>query len=940
VIKKTGLSLLILFCLLHLNAHAADQLIKEGMDKVEDWHVDMDAGAQAQLKAAAGKEGQALALDFDFAQSQWVQVWKRIELNLSDAQYFKIIFQGTGGGNNLQIKLVDQDGSTYGVTLEGMVPAEQWTEMEIPLVNFQHFWGGDDKFNKDSLRKIYIGLTRADGGKGTFLVDGIQFSKNPTGQSGGGASGASLDMETSSGYTAGGESGSATTLNVVEGHSGKGLQVQYDFGTGTWLQIQKNVQWNIKPYNHLVFWYKASGAVNNLQVKIVDRDGSTFGATFEGVAPSEDWIEAKLPLNELNYFWGGDAALDATDVRKFFFAVTKNEGGAGTVEVDELKFVNIAIAQEQADRPKIKIEKEYKVEGLDTAVYVENVLQAFTKNHPIGYRTAWGGVTSSISEAVVPESGIKKSDDATLENVLLLAEIALKKQNRTEVNNLLKLVFSENYFWNKEGKCPVWLVDSEGNKKSVSASGAVYLCPSAELFRLTRVLNQAEAYVGQEMSKQWAQQIVDALNALKKENLVLPLGAVKENKLEPAQSRKTYLGVQDLTACLLISKWLAKEDFLGIAEKAVEVIKEDASPFGLVSDQILWGENGIQTVQDPAHHEHFLFNQLKIAISLAEYARETENPALDKRPKKLLKFLIKNYSADGKIITSYDSATGAALCNFESLMVYAQAVRLALAYQNLAFAETLIREKIVPSFVNEGALHGLFLDSRSGKAWAFDQLQVILALLEYQTSLKSSEGKYESFTQKPAAKKFLEKPFDVIDIYDFLDMDAISELGKSEGNFDGVGFSFGATSFGPSHTFFMCLEKDMVFLVPLKEGQGNNVVQCAAQEIEIQPGHYSKVHLLVSAHHGNVSDFMQLKYMDGSTERLPFSAGDWWHAPKLGHISRACDLVQNGQKIRDRKVNLFHIEAPADPEKILKSVILPPNGKAVVFSMTAEKKES
>lgn len=937
--KKLLLSVFVLSCLLLVNAYSAEQLIREGMDKVEDWHADVDAGASAQIKAAAGKDGQALELDFDFAQSQWVQVWKRIELNLSEAQYFKIIFQGAGSGNNLQIKLVDQDGSTFGVTLEGMVPVDQWTEVEIPLANFQHFWGGDNKLNKESLRKIYIGLTRADGGKGTFLIDGVQFSKNQTGQSGGGATGVSLDMESSSGYTAGGESGSATTLNVVEGHTGKGLQIQYDFGTGTWLQIQKNVQWNIKPYNHIVFWYKTAGAVNNLQIKIVDRDGSTFGATFEGLAPSDGWVEVKLPLNELNYFWGGDAQLDGTDVRKFFFAVTKNEGGAGTVDVDELKFVNIPIAQEQADRPKIKIEKEYKVEGLDISSYVDNVLKAFTKNYPMGYRTAWGGVTASISGTASAESGIKKSDDSTLENILLLAEIALKKQNRTEVNNLLNLVFSENYFWSKEGQCPVWLMDSEGNKKSVSSGNPVYLCPSAELFRLIHILNEAEAYVGQEKSKKWANQILNVLNVLRKDNLILPLGAVKENKLEPAQVRKTYLGIQDLTACFLISKWLAKEDFLGVAGKAVDILKDDASSFGLISDEILWSEDGLKTAQDPAHHEHYLLNQLEIALSLENYARESGNAALDKRPKKLLKFLVRNYSADEKIVTSYDSQTGAPLCNFESLTVYAQAARLALAYQNVAFAETIIREKIAPSFVGEGALHGLFLDERTGKAWAFDQLQVVLALLDYQAAFKSAEGSKDSFAQKVNAKRFLEKPFDVIDFHDLLDMDAVSELGKSEGNFDGVGFSFGATSFGPSHTFFMCLEKDMVFLVPLKEGQGNNVVQCAGQEIELQPGHYLKVHLLVSAHHGNVSDFMQLKYSDGSVERLPFSAGDWWHAPKLGHISRACDLVQNGQKIRDRKVNLFHIEAPANPEKILKSVVLPPNGKAVVFSMTAEKKE-
>jgi hypothetical protein len=903
-----------------------DPVIKEGMDRVEDWHVETDAGAQAQIRSVAGQDGNALELDFDFAQSQWVQVWKRAELNLQEAEFIKLVFQGTGLGNNLQIKLVDQDGSTFGTNLEGVLPTGSWSEVEVPLRQLQYFWGGDDHFNKEALRKIYVGATRAEGGKGNLILDAIQFSKTATGVQGSSTKPA-LDMNTSAGFTVGGESGTSSNLNVVEGHQDKALQIKYDFGTGTWLQLQKQVQWNLKDFNHLSFWYRTQGSVNNLQVKLVDRDGSTFGVTLEAVLSTQDWVEVKLPFNELNYFWGGDQQFDSSDVRKFFFAVTKNEGGAGSLELDEFQFLSLVLAQEKADVPEKGVERVLTCEGMDLENHIQKLLSHFSIIFPEGFQTTWGGPVTLLPQEISTGSILKESQDVSLEDVLLWVEISLERQESDEVSRLLDLVFSEKYFFDASSSWPVWLLDREGAKKSLPSEKSTYLSPSAEVLRLIGILNQSQSLIGNEKTQDRIEKLLKGLSILKKDGFILPLASIQQGKINPAQDRRTYLSGQDF--------W----GFTGDAQaKILEALSKDPSPYGLFFDEIRWEDANVKTQQDPRQHESYLLGQLKIAIALSQDITLREDEKLSSLSSKLLEFLMNAYVADQKIVTSYDSMTGAPLCNFESSTIYAQIIRLSLLKSEYAFAETLIKEKILPFMVREGDFQGLLQDERSTGFWAQDQLQVLLALLKYQNAIKN-QSDLKHLDRKIDSKRFLDQPIDVIDLFDIVDIDSLSELGKTEGNFDGVGFSFGASSFGPSRTFFMCLNKDIVFLVPPKEGQINNAVQCMGQEIYVEPKAYRKVHFLASAHHGNISDFIQLKYRDGTSDRLPFSVGDWWHKPKIGHIARECDLVQNGQKIRDRHVNLFHIEIESDSNKILESIVLPANGKAVIFSVTAEGKE-
>ena len=147
-------------------------------------------------------------------------------------------------------------------------------------------------------------------------------------------------MEKVEGWAVGGESGTSSELNAVPGKVGKAIEIDYEFVSGSWIQMQSNVMpLNIKDAEDMKFYYKGKGAINTLQVKLEDADGSTFGINLNGATNTEGlWEQAIISMDELIYFWGGDEDLDSANIKKIYFAITKEEGGAGIVAVDQIEF--------------------------------------------------------------------------------------------------------------------------------------------------------------------------------------------------------------------------------------------------------------------------------------------------------------------------------------------------------------------------------------------------------------------------------------------------------------------------------------------------------------------------------------------------------------------------------------------------------------------------
>ncbi len=137
--------------------------------------------------------------------------------------------------------------------------------------------------------------------------------------------------------TAQGE-GALISTKLVEGKVGKAVEITYDIGQARqWVGINNYFDIDSSEEGSFKFWIKGSGKANNLEFKVVDADDSNFLRFFSGITARKNWTPVVVPLKSLQYGWGGDKRLDM--ITQIWISVTHNQGGAGTLVIDNLEFI-------------------------------------------------------------------------------------------------------------------------------------------------------------------------------------------------------------------------------------------------------------------------------------------------------------------------------------------------------------------------------------------------------------------------------------------------------------------------------------------------------------------------------------------------------------------------------------------------------------------------
>ncbi len=126
-----------------------------------------------------------------------------------------------------------------------------------------------------------------------------------------------------------------------QGKDGSGIKIDYDLGDKDWVAVEKEIRPpKLFPENFVIkYSLKAAGEENYLETKLVDKDGSVYGYKF--LLPIDNkWQNVEITSEEdISYWWGGDEKLDA--VVRIGFAISKNTGGKGTVEIDNIEIVEV-----------------------------------------------------------------------------------------------------------------------------------------------------------------------------------------------------------------------------------------------------------------------------------------------------------------------------------------------------------------------------------------------------------------------------------------------------------------------------------------------------------------------------------------------------------------------------------------------------------------------
>jgi alpha-L-fucosidase len=123
----------------------------------------------------------------------------------------------------------------------------------------------------------------------------------------------------------------------------------------------------------------------------------------------------------------------------------------------------------------------------------------------------------------------------------------------------------------------------------------------------------------------------------------------------------------------------------------------------------------------------------------------------------------------------------------------------------------------------------------------------------------------------------------------------------------------------------------------LQENQGFDNLVAQGQNLSIQPGKYSSIHVLASSETGTTDGYITATYVDGSETLREISVPSWW----LWAYPSGGDIVMpyyfTNETINYNKSNIFQRTTWLDPGKILTSLQLPTSSasnRLHVFAVT------
>ncbi|OGH55338.1 MAG: hypothetical protein A3G34_11795 [Candidatus Lindowbacteria bacterium RIFCSPLOWO2_12_FULL_62_27] len=152
------------------------------MDRPDEWKSEHADGASIRTAAVPGADGRALEITYDLSAGDWVQISQEKKMDLSAARTVHLKLRMTGARNAVEIKLVDADGTNFGVKLEDVPLASdgagaEWTDLPLPVSRFAYFWGGDDRMDWANTASIWIAISKMEGGAGVLVIDDVRLDR-------------------------------------------------------------------------------------------------------------------------------------------------------------------------------------------------------------------------------------------------------------------------------------------------------------------------------------------------------------------------------------------------------------------------------------------------------------------------------------------------------------------------------------------------------------------------------------------------------------------------------------------------------------------------------------------------------------------------------------------------------------------------------------------
>ncbi|MEO7504336.1 MAG: hypothetical protein ABIT69_04045 [Sphingomicrobium sp.] len=155
-------------------------LFADAMDDAAPWPAQGSDSVRGSSAAVPGALGKAVELHYDFGRvSGYAYMRRKVELTLPRNYEIRFRMRGTGGRNDLQLKLTDGDNVWWKVWPNAQ-PSSGWQEVVVPAGEVGFAWGpASDRTLRHADGIEFVVARNKDGGAGSIDVDALRIVPLP-----------------------------------------------------------------------------------------------------------------------------------------------------------------------------------------------------------------------------------------------------------------------------------------------------------------------------------------------------------------------------------------------------------------------------------------------------------------------------------------------------------------------------------------------------------------------------------------------------------------------------------------------------------------------------------------------------------------------------------------------------------------------------------------
>ncbi|HEY3371405.1 MAG TPA: FlgD immunoglobulin-like domain containing protein [Prolixibacteraceae bacterium] len=267
------------------------------------------------------------------------------------------------------------------------------------------------------------------------------------------------------------QSGTLGTVSNYNGLNGNGLQLTYNFpSTGGWVNLEIPVGSSFTKSNPMVFFIYTANSLDNLEIKLIDQDGSVFMVKPALAKYAGGWTHVTAYLDNMNYAWGGNTIFDTPS--RFSLAISGAGSSSGRVCFDEIGIGKAGLVS--SFMPTLDPDRELAGVGFaqrrDLAIATEDplvlkYLEALQDQSTLAGNllpTYQGGTQAqTFNNCLVAMAFLVKNERARAERIL---DFYLNATDSANTNQL-----KQNFFYNREARgffqeCDIHTLQATGAK--------------------------------------------------------------------------------------------------------------------------------------------------------------------------------------------------------------------------------------------------------------------------------------------------------------------------------------------------------------------------------------------------------------------------------------------------------------------------------------------